>query len=59
MGFSHLGLVVILVHGDLPTHVLVPELPDLTDGEVLAVSKEGMAGVLPQQVGGQLVGLVG
>ena len=46
MGLGHLG-----------AHVLVPELAELADGKVLAVAEIGVAGVLPQDVRGQMVGL--
>ena len=53
----YLRRVVFLGLGHLGAHVLVPELAELADGEVLAVAEVGVAGVLPQDVRGQLVGL--
>ena len=53
----HLRLVVAVGLGHFAAHVLVPELAELADGEVLAGAEEGVAGVLPQDVRGQLVGL--
>ena len=53
----YLRLAVVVGLGRLAAHVLVPELAELADSEVLAGAKEGVAGVLPQDVRRQLVGL--